>query len=156
MRNIALILGIVLLAAALILAVLPGRQAQQAVLERINHPEGEAGFQFPTGVKGYLIIAPQSLLSLNGVGESNENISDVLDRAAKIAESNFSHRLCSREKLLIRKIERSLQDIENGDYGYCQHCEESISVKRLKARPTAQYCIDCKTQMETMERLTGT
>jgi DnaK suppressor protein len=94
--------------------------------------------------------------SLNGVGESNENISDVLDRAAKIAESNFSHRLCSREKLLIRKIERSLQDIENGDYGLCQHCEESISVKRLKARPTARYCIDCKTQLETMERLTGT
>lgn len=93
--------------------------------------------------------------SLEDVGESNENLSDVLDRAAKIAERNFSHRLCSREKLLIRKIERSLQDIENGDYGLCQHCEEYISVKRLKARPTARYCIDCKTQRETMERLTG-
>jgi len=93
--------------------------------------------------------------SLDDVGESNENLSDVLDRAAKIAERNFSHRLCSREKLLIRKIERSLQDIENGDYGLCQHCEEYISVKRLKARPTARYCIDCKTQLETMERLTG-
>jgi DnaK suppressor protein len=93
--------------------------------------------------------------SLEDVGESNENLSDVLDRAAKIAERNFSHRLCSREKLLIRKIERSLQDIENGDYGLCQHCEENISVKRLKARPTARYCIDCKTQLETMERLTG-
>jgi DnaK suppressor protein len=93
--------------------------------------------------------------SLEGVGESNENLSDVLDRAAKIAERNFSHRLCNREKLLIRKIERSLQDIENGDYGLCQHCEENISVKRLKARPTARYCIDCKTQLETVERLTG-
>jgi len=93
--------------------------------------------------------------SLDGVGESSENLSDVLDRAAKIAERNFSHRLCSREKLLIRKIERSLQDIENGDYGLCRHCEENISVKRLKARPTARYCIDCKKQLETMERLTG-
>ncbi len=93
--------------------------------------------------------------SLEGVGESNENMSDVLDRAAKIAERNFSHHLCSREKLLIRKIERSLQDIENGTYGLCEHCEEDIAVKRLKARPTARYCIDCKTQLETMERLTG-
>ena len=93
--------------------------------------------------------------SLDDVGESNENLSDVLDRAAKIAERNFSHRLCSREKLLIRKIERSLRDIENGDYGLCQQCEDDISVKRLKARPTAQYCIDCKTQLETRERLTG-
>ena len=93
--------------------------------------------------------------SLNGVGESNDNLSDVLDRAAKIAERNFSHHLCSREKLLIRKIERSLRDIENGTYGRCEHCEEDISVKRLKARPTARYCIECKTQLETMERLTG-
>jgi DnaK suppressor protein len=93
--------------------------------------------------------------SLEGVSESNDNMSDVLDRAAKIAERNFSHHLCSREKLLIRKIERSLLDIENGVYGRCDECEEDISVKRLKARPTARYCIDCKTQMETMERLTG-
>ena len=67
--------------------------------------------------------------SLDGVGETNENMSDVLDRAAKIAERNFSHHLCSREKLLIRKIERSLQDIENGTYGLCEHCEEDIAVK---------------------------
>ena len=93
--------------------------------------------------------------SLDGVGQSNDNLSDVLDRAIKNAERDFSHHLCSREKLLIRKIERSLQDIENGDYGRCQNCDEDISVKRLKARPTAQYCIKCKTQLETMERLTG-
>ena len=93
--------------------------------------------------------------SLESVQESNDNLSDVLDRAANIAERNFSNRLCNREKLLIRKIERSLQDIENGSYGLCENCEEDISVKRLKARPTAQYCIECKTQLETMEKLTN-
>jgi len=93
--------------------------------------------------------------SLEGVEESNDNLSDVLDRAANIAERNFSHHLCSREKLLIRKIERSLQDIENGTYGLCEHCGGDITVKRLKARPTARYCINCKTKLEAMERLTG-
>jgi DnaK suppressor protein len=93
--------------------------------------------------------------SLDGVSASNDNVSDVLDRAAQIAERNFSHHLCSREKLMIRKIERSLQDIENGEYGRCENCDEEIAVKRLMARPTARYCINCKTQMETMERLTG-
>jgi DnaK suppressor protein len=94
--------------------------------------------------------------SLVGLEDPGDNLSDLLDRATQIAERNFSHHLCSREKLLIRKIERSLRDIENGDYGRCQHCEEEISVKRLMARPTAQYCIECKTQLETRERLTGT
>ena len=93
--------------------------------------------------------------SLEGVEESNDNLSDLLDRAANTAERDFSHHLCSREKLLIRKIERSLQDIENGTYGLCENCGGDITVKRLKARPTARYCIDCKRQLETRERLTG-
>jgi len=93
--------------------------------------------------------------SLEGLKAPDDNLSDVLDLAAQVAERNFSHHLCSREKLLIRKIERSLRDIENGDYGRCQHCDEEISLARLKARPTARYCIECKTRLETMERLTG-
>jgi len=92
--------------------------------------------------------------SLEGLGEVEENLSDPVDIAAQVSERNFSNHLCRREKLLIRKIEQSLQDIEDGVYGLCENCEEEISIKRLKARPTARYCIDCKTKLETMERLT--
>ena len=92
--------------------------------------------------------------SLEGLAEFDENLSDVVDIAAQVSERSFSNHLCSREKLLIRKIEQSLQDIEDGIYGLCEQCEEEISVMRLKARPTARYCIECKTKLETMERLT--
>ena len=35
----------------------------------------------------------------------------------------------------------------------CQwHCGEKISPARLEARPVAQYCIDCKTELEENER----
>ena len=93
--------------------------------------------------------------SLNGLEETDDNLSDLLDRASQISERRFSHHLCSREKLHMRKIERSLQDIEEGVYGLCEQCGEDISLKRLNARPTARYCIDCKTQLEKTERLTG-
>jgi DnaK suppressor protein len=93
--------------------------------------------------------------SLDGLEKADNNLSDLLDRAAQISEREFSHHLCSREKLYARRIERSLQDIENGAYGFCEQCEEEISLKRLKARPTARYCIACKTQLEKMEKLTG-
>ena len=93
--------------------------------------------------------------SLNGLEETDDNLSDLLDRASKISEQEFYHHLCSRDKLQMRRIERSLQDIEDGVYGQCDQCEEEISIKRLKARPTARYCISCKTQLEKMERLTG-
>ena len=100
-------------------------------------------------------LLDRSDCSLDGLEETDNNLSDLLDRASQISEREFSHHLCSREKLYARRIERSLQDIENGAYGFCEQCEEEISLKRLKARPTARYCIDCKTQLEKMEKLTG-
>ena len=93
--------------------------------------------------------------SLDGLEVPDNNLSDILDRASQISEREFSHHLCSREKLHMRRIERSLQDIEDGVYGLCDRCEEEIAYKRLKARPTARYCIGCKTQLEKMEKLTG-
>ena len=93
--------------------------------------------------------------SLDGLEVPDNNLSDILDRASQSSEREFSHHLCSREKLHMRRIERSLQDIEDGVYGLCDQCEEEIAYKRLKARPTARYCIGCKTQLEKMEKLTG-
>ena len=100
-------------------------------------------------------LLDRSDCSLDGLEETDNNLSDLLDRASQISEREFSHHLCSREKLYMRRIERSLQDIEDGVYGLCDQCEEDISFKRLKARPTARYCIGCKTQLEKMEKLTG-
>ena len=93
--------------------------------------------------------------SLDELNLADNNLSDLLDRASQVSEREFSHHLCSREKLHMRRIERSLQDIEEGVYGSCERCGEDISLKRLKARPIARYCIDCKTQLEKTEKLTG-
>jgi DnaK suppressor protein len=93
--------------------------------------------------------------SLDGLEAGDDNLSDLLDRASQVSEREFSHHLCSREKLHMRRIEQSLQDIEDGVYGLCERCEEDISFERLKVRPIARYCISCKTQLEKMEKLTG-
>jgi DnaK suppressor protein len=58
--------------------------------------------------------------------------------------------------MLIKKIRKSLQDIEEGVYGTCESCGEDIAVERLKARPVTRHCIRCKTQIEAREKLTGT
>jgi DnaK suppressor protein len=93
--------------------------------------------------------------SLDGLEAGDDNLSDLLDRASRVSEREFSHHLCSRDKLHMRRIEQSLQDIEDGVYGLCEQCEEEISFERLKVRPIARYCISCKTQLEKMEKLTG-
>jgi DnaK suppressor protein len=40
--------------------------------------------------------------------------------------------------------------------GYnCERCGGEISIKRLKARPVATLCIECKTKEETLEKVIG-
>ena len=81
---------------------------------------------------------------------------DPTDRATLETDRNFTLRIRDRESMLIKKIRQSLEDIKEGVYGICESCGEDISVERLKARPVTHHCIRCKTQMEAMEKQTGT
>jgi DnaK suppressor protein len=89
------------------------------------------------------------------VGESYTSEADPLDRATEEQARNNLLRIRDRESRLIAKIRKSLAAIEDGTYGICESCEESIGLARLKARPVTSYCIACKTRQEAHERVTG-
>ena len=94
--------------------------------------------------------------NLAGLDEADDNLPDLMDQVAHKAEKEYSYQLCDRNNQYIREIEQALLDIENNEYGICKRCEENISIKRLKVRPVARYCIDCKTELEKIARQTGT
>lgn len=77
---------------------------------------------------------------------------DPNDRASQETDIAIELRNRDRERKLIKKIEETIDRIENGDYGYCNGCGVEIGIKRLEARPTATLCIDCKTLEEVRER----
>ena len=83
------------------------------------------------------------------------NFPDPNDRATQEEEFALELRTRDRERKLIKKIDESLMDLDNGDYGYCEICGVEIGVRRLEARPTATLCIDCKTLDEIKERHLG-
>ena len=83
------------------------------------------------------------------------NFPDPNDRASQESEFAMELRTRDRERKLIKKIEESLADLDEGDYGYCSHCGVEIGVRRLEARPTATQCIDCKTLNEIREKQYG-
>ncbi len=80
------------------------------------------------------------------------NFPDPNDRATQEEEFTLELRTRDRERKLIKKIEGSLNDLEKGDYGYCESCGTEIGIRRLEARPTANLCIDCKTLAEIREK----
>ena len=83
------------------------------------------------------------------------NFPDPNDRATQEEEFALELRTRDRERKLIRKIDEAIQDLETGDYGYCEVCGVEIGIKRLEARPTATLCIDCKTLDEIKEKQLG-
>jgi len=81
-----------------------------------------------------------------------DDLSDEGDVASSETDQTISLRLRDREAMLLSKIEKTLKKFEEGTFGICESCGENISVKRLKARPVAQYCIRCKQEREKIER----
>ena len=80
------------------------------------------------------------------------NFPDPADRATQEEEFSLELRTRDRERKLIKKIESTLELIDQDEYGYCNSCGVEIGIKRLEARPTANLCIDCKTLDEIREK----
>ncbi|MEO5357759.1 MAG: RNA polymerase-binding protein DksA [Nitrospirae bacterium YQR-1] len=78
---------------------------------------------------------------------------DLGDQASAEIDRNFMLRLRERERKLLKKIDRSLEDIEGGKYGFCETCGQEIGIKRLEARPVTSLCIDCKVEQEEEEKM---
>ena len=83
------------------------------------------------------------------------NFPDPTDRATQESEFSLELRTRDRERKLIRKIEKTLNNLDRDDYGFCETCGTEIGLRRLEARPTATLCVDCKSLEEIRERQLG-
>ena len=83
------------------------------------------------------------------------NFPDPVDRASQEEEFSLELLTRDRERKLIKKIDKTLQLIEDKEYGWCEYCSVEIGIRRLEARPTAGLCVDCKTLAEIKEKQVG-
>ncbi len=100
----------------------------------------------------------------NAITQTNESLSeqsvvfdpndlpDEVDLASSETDQAINMKLRDRERILLRKIEKALKKIEDGEYGVCESCEEEIGIKRLEARPVTDLCIRCKEEQERREK----
>ncbi|MFC6632814.1 RNA polymerase-binding protein DksA [Microbulbifer taiwanensis] len=80
------------------------------------------------------------------------NFPDPADRASQEEEFSLELRTRDRERKLIKKIDATIELIDQDDYGFCEACGVEIGIRRLEARPTATLCVDCKTLAEIKEK----
>ncbi len=87
--------------------------------------------------------------------EEANNYADPADRATQEEGFSLELRTRDRERKLLKKINETLEKIDEEDYGYCEACGVEIGIRRLEARPTATLCVDCKTLAELKEKQLG-
>jgi len=83
---------------------------------------------------------------------SEREVGDLVDMSTEEILRTFEMRIRDREAKYLKKIEKALRKIEEGTYGICEECGKCISYERLKLRPVAELCINCKLKQEKLER----
>ena len=83
------------------------------------------------------------------------NLPDPLDQGTNEGVFHNQLRTRDRESQLVRKINRAIDCLKTGSYGYCEACGCEIPIRRLEARPIVTKCIDCKERDELRERQLG-
>jgi DnaK suppressor protein len=103
-------------------------------------------------------LRDQLLQNADDTGEhlrENEVTTDPSDRATLEEEYTLELRTRDRERKLLKKIEKSLKQLEDGSYGWCDETGEPIGIPRLLARPTATLSVEAQQRREQKQKMYG-
>ena len=89
------------------------------------------------------------------MAETTEKSQDFTDQATQESDMGLNIHMKERDSKLVAKIKEALERIEDGTYGICEECGQTISEERLKVRPVTTMCIKCKRKHENDEKLRG-
>ncbi|MCY3794930.1 MAG: RNA polymerase-binding protein DksA [Gammaproteobacteria bacterium] len=123
-------------------------------------PKADEPYMSPTQLQHFRTILTRWRMDLmeevdrtvHHMQDEATNFPDQVDRATQEEEFTIELRTRDRERKLIRKIDQTIELVDQQDYGYCDTCGMEIGLRRLEARPTATQCVDCKSLAEIKER----
>jgi RNA polymerase-binding protein DksA len=73
---------------------------------------------------------------------------DQADAGSKTFEREQEQSIAANRLDLMTQIERAVERIDNGTYGFCERCGKPIPKARLKAFPAATLDVACKQREE--------
>jgi len=71
-------------------------------------------------------------------------LNDEGDHASVDNSSMVESAIVQQQDKELQEINVALDKIKNQGYGICEMCEDDIGFQRLKVKPHAVYCIDCR------------
>lgn len=108
-------------------------------------------------LKEILIKKRETLFkNINGSRENidllkDQDINDDLDYAEVISDSFTEGMIANHQVKELEEIELALRKVEDKSYGICDMCGVVIPLGRLKAKPFAKFCTECRSAYEKEE-----
>ncbi|MBT8052556.1 MAG: RNA polymerase-binding protein DksA [Xanthomonadales bacterium] len=100
-------------------------------------------------------LVEESRETISHLQQEVRDVGDEAERATRETENSLELRTRDRYRKLIRKIDKALIRLDEGDYGYCEETGEEIGLDRLEARPIATLCLDAQERWELRQRQLG-
>jgi DnaK suppressor protein len=90
----------------------------------------------------------QNRASAPAVGEAKEGSPYGKKEEGASEAFELEKRLALEKRLMgtLAEVEHALQKFEEGTYGVCDTCGQSVEVERLEVLPQANLCLNCKAQ----------
>ncbi|WP_432071189.1 RNA polymerase-binding protein DksA [Streptomyces sp. AA1529] len=121
--------------------------------EYMGEPMRKHFVKLLTGWKHELMTSVDK--SVDHTKEEAANIADPADRASQEEEFALELRKRDQEQKLIKKIDKTLQKIQDDEYGWCESCGIEIGVRRLEQSAVADLCFDCQEIAEKKRKTAG-
>ena len=100
-------------------------------------------------------LVEESRETISHLQHEVRDVGDEAERATRETENSLELRTRDRYRKLIRKIDKALIRLDDGEYGYCEETGEEIGLDRLEARPIATLCLDAQERWELRQRQLG-
>ena len=79
-----------------------------------------------------------------GQESADDGTEDIVDRANNAYNRELMFSLSDVERSTLLQIENALRRMDEGAYGRCANCGQTVNMLRLEAVPWARFCIDCQ------------
>jgi DnaK suppressor protein len=100
-------------------------------------------------------LVEESRETISHLQQEVRDVGDEAERATRETENSLELRTRDRYRKLIRKIDKALIRLDDGEYGYCEETGEEIGLDRLEARPIATLCLDAQERWELRQKQQG-
>lgn len=91
--------------------------------------------------------------TLENLRKARQEIEDEVDTAFLDSHQALELRARDRQRKLLSKIDEAIARVLGGSYGYCRMTGEPIELKRLTARPIAEFSIEGQEMHEREENM---